>query len=131
MGIYLADGAIWYVFVNRPSCYLWSFYPTQLCGADGGGLVVDVNGKRGKNRPGFDMFNFYFTSKASLGQYLWPEGNTYTRNGNQARFPRDCRWDIVSVREGGGCTAWVLTNENMDYLHCPEKLGWNKAKSCK
>ena len=21
--------------------------------------------------------------------------------------------------------------ENMDYLKCPEKLGWNKAKSCK
>ena len=28
-------------------------------------------------------------------------------------------------------TAWVIYNKNMDYLHCPEKLGWDKAQSCK
>ena len=29
------------------------------------------------------------------------------------------------------CAAWVIFNGNMDYLHCREKLGWDKAKSCK
>ncbi len=29
------------------------------------------------------------------------------------------------------CTAWIIYNDNMDYLHCPEKLGCNKASSCK
>ena len=35
---------------------------------------------------------------------------------------------------GGGnmfaCTAWVLYNENMDYLHCDD-LSWNGKHSCK
>lgn len=29
------------------------------------------------------------------------------------------------------CTAWVVYNENLDYLHCPDKLDWDKASSCK
>ena len=110
ISLFLTDGTVWYV---------------------SGGLVVDINGKRGKNKWGYDIFNFYLTSESSLGQYLWPEGNTRITNGNQAQFPRDCRWDVPSGRLGKACTAWVLTNENMDYFYCPEKLGWNKAHSCK
>ena len=131
ISLFLADGTVWYVSVNNPSCYYQWYYPYKLCAADGGGLVVDLNGKRGKNKSGYDIFNFYLTSDSSLGQYLWPEGNKHITNGNQAQFPRDCRWDNPSSRLGKGCTAWVLINENMDYLHCPEKLGWNKARSCK
>lgn len=129
--LFLADGTIWDVAVNNPSCYNQWYYPYKLCAADGGNLVVDLNGKRGKNKRGYDIFNFYLTSESSLGQYLWPEGNERITNGNQSQFPRDCRWDNPSSRLGSGCTAWVLINENMDYLHCPEKLGWNKAHSCK
>jgi len=29
------------------------------------------------------------------------------------------------------CTAWVIYNENLDYLHCPDDIGWSKARSCK
>lgn len=28
------------------------------------------------------------------------------------------------------CGAWVIYNKNMDYLHCPEQLGWDKASHC-
>lgn len=31
---------------------------------------------------------------------------------------------------GGNCAAWVIINKNMDYLRCPDKLGWKKASSC-
>ena len=31
---------------------------------------------------------------------------------------------------GGGCTAWVLHNENMDYLKCADKLSWDGNKTC-
>ena len=31
---------------------------------------------------------------------------------------------------GGYCAAWVIINKNMDYLRCPDKLGWKKASSC-
>ena len=29
------------------------------------------------------------------------------------------------------CGAWIIYNKNMDYLHCPEQLGWDKATHCK
>ena len=32
---------------------------------------------------------------------------------------------------GQGCTAWVIYNKNMDYLHCRDKLSWDGAHSCK
>lgn len=36
-----------------------------------------------------------------------------------------------NVRESGrGCTAWVIFNENMDYLHCDD-LSWDGKKKCK
>lgn len=31
---------------------------------------------------------------------------------------------------GGACTAWVLINENMDYLKC-KGLSWSGNKKCK
>ncbi len=42
-----------------------------------------------------------------------------------------CDPRLESANIGRGCTAWVLINKNMDYLHCREKLGWDKASSCK
>ena len=30
----------------------------------------------------------------------------------------------------GGCTAWVIVNGNMDYLKCPDELGWDKKSGC-
>ena len=43
--------------------------------------------------------------------------------------------DTIFRRECGGnhvhCTAWVIYNENMDYLHCIDDLSWFGAKSCK
>ena len=32
---------------------------------------------------------------------------------------------------GQHCTAWVIYNKNMDYLHCHDKLSWDGAHSCK
>lgn len=43
-------------------------------------------------------------------------------------------WEFNQCKNGNNrtrCTAWVIYNGNMDYLHCPDKLGWNKARSCK
>ena len=46
-------------------------------------------------------------------------------------FETNCVGDKTKRQAGRGCTAWVIINENMDYLRCPEKLGWDKARSCK
>ncbi|MBR1754785.1 type II secretion system protein, partial [bacterium] len=31
---------------------------------------------------------------------------------------------------GRGCTAWVIYNENMDYLHCRDDLSWDGKTKC-
>lgn len=33
-------------------------------------------------------------------------------------------------KSGRGCAAWVIVNENMDYLHCND-LNWNTKTKCK
>ena len=35
----------------------------------------------------------------------------------------------LDIRPAQGQT--FIVNENMDYKRCPEKLGWDKASSCK
>ena len=37
--------------------------------------------------------------------------------------------EINSYVNGAGCAAWVLLNENLDYLHCAD-LSWNGKKKC-
>ena len=32
-------------------------------------------------------------------------------------------------KAGFACAAWVIYNENMDYLHCSD-LGWSGRKRC-
>lgn len=46
-------------------------------------------------------------------------------------FESYCNPDSQNRLNGYGCTAWVIYNENMDYLHCRSKLQWSGAKKCK
>lgn len=84
---------------------------------------------------GENVFGFYFTpthieplgaNKAELaGAYpymVWDrfdETCVYTWNDSVAGPDRN----------GSACTAWVILNKNMDYLHC--NLKWNGHSSCK
>ena len=73
---------------------------------------------RGKN-------NFYFIINKNG---LYPEG---TMDDTGTPFTK-CDPNYTPQRDSGrGCTAWVIYNKNMDYLHCREKLGWDKKRSCK
>lgn len=86
-------------------------------------ILVDVNGKKAPNTLGKDLFAFNVFSSG-----IFPAGF----DGDPALpFETLCR-DIKN--NGGslgfGCTAWVMENENMDYLRC-NNLSWNGAKTCK
>ena len=84
-----------------------------------GVLDMDLNGvDTPPNRVGEDFFYFWITDKGII-----PRGTPDSTEGQD--FENKCL-DVHSA-----CTAWVLANQNLDYLHCPEKLGWNKASSCK
>lgn len=52
-----------------------------------------------------------------------PEGNTKGKLSDS-----NCK--TSSGGTGRSCTAWVIINENMDYLHCDD-LEWDKKTKCK
>ena len=79
--------------------------------------TIDVNGAKKPNMHGKDVFNFYFTKSRVLPY------------GTQVAYPFD-RYCAKNSSESIGCTAWVLYNENLDYLHC-NNLSWSSKTRCK
>ncbi len=75
---------------------------------------------------GVSEFNFYISPKG-----IMPYGH---QNHALRSFEDYCditnKNGIVSNAQGRSCTAWVLYNENMDYLHCSD-LSWDGKHSCK
>ena len=118
----LADGTIiGHLYLNNTACNTnWgSGALSQSCGS----FKVDLNSSKKPNMYGKDIFQFDITANGIV-----PSGIATDISGNN--FEESCI-KSNSRMNGVGCTGWVIYNENMDYLKCPEKLGWNKAKSCK
>ena len=116
----LADGTIiGHLYLNNTACNTnWgSGALSQSCGS----FKVDLNGSKKPNMYGKDIFQFDITVNGIV-----PSGIATDISGNN--FEESCI-KSDSRMNGVGCTGWVIYNENMDYLKCPEKLGWNKAKS--
>lgn len=85
-------------------------------------IMFDVNGPQKPNVLGKDYFTFYVTKYG-----LIPSGTV-----NEWQFPfgaGDYGCDLSSYRTGYGCTAWVIYNENMDYLKC-NNLSWSGPLKC-
>lgn len=88
-------------------------------------IHTDINGMKGPNTWGKDRFEFYVYKHRIL-----PAGHPEMTAGDI--FDGNCiNGENGTLFDGHGCGAWVLYNENLDYLKCPEKLGWDKASSCK
>ncbi len=84
-------------------------------------LYIDVNGGVNPNIFGKDFFSFYVTKYGVIPTGLPEEFDT------NHSFAKNC---IGENANGMGCTAWVIYNENMDYLHCKD-LSWDGKHSCK
>ena len=78
-------------------------------------IYIDINGAKEPNTHSKDYFTFYLTN-----QNIIPEG---TQDETRYVFEEDCS----SI--GRGCTAWVIFNDNMDYLKCSD-LDWNGKHKC-
>lgn len=77
-----------------------------------GYILADIDGpKKGKNKLGDDVFQFYITEKG-----IFPQGGPDLLEDNNA------------IGEGWGTTWWILNNKNMDYLKCPTKLTFKKIR---
>jgi hypothetical protein len=81
-------------------------------------IYVDVNGFKPPNQLGKDFF--YFHIKDSR---VFPHGAPEVSATN---FKTLC---VNAGATGTGCAAWVIFNENMDYLHCDD-LSWNGKTKC-
>ena len=79
-------------------------------------ITVDIDGNKGKNTHGYDVFYFNLTDSGIV-----PQG-TVNETKNLVSFA-DC------YKSGRGCAAWVIFNKNMDYLHC-KGLSWAGKHSC-
>ena len=50
--------------------------------------------------------------------------------GKDSSFKNRCNLNANGTYVGRGCTAWVIYNKNMDYLHCND-LSWDGKTKCK
>ena len=97
----LADGTLVGVYIGGPI----------------GDLYVDIDGpNKGSNTFGKDVFVFRVNNSE-----IYPYGYDITT---------DNMLKINCFNNGDHCTNWVIQNENMDYLKCPDKLSITNT-SCK
>lgn len=83
-----------------------------------GNIAVDINGSLRPNSHNQDLFFFYFLEGGQVVPYGM-QGAAYNS------FEDTCITNMDN-----GCTAWVIFNENMDYLHCKD-LSWDGKHKCK
>lgn len=104
-----------FVLSDGVSVAIWAAQPGS------GDIMVDVNGKKGPNTTGKDAF-WFGIKDTSIVPYGIKDEHPYTFE--------NCINPIGAYYTSRGCTAWVIFNENMDYLHCKD-LSWDGKTRCK
>jgi prepilin-type N-terminal cleavage/methylation domain-containing protein len=106
---------------NRPAC---GVSENDNCGY----ISVDINGKKLPNQQGVDIFSFFIMNNRILPMGGIGSSNPYSfkyRCLDKTKTIYGSSYGLI----GEACTAWVLQNENMDYLHCDD-LSWEGKHSC-
>ena len=122
------DGST-FIFQNYTDVCNWGAGNTPSLKKICGSIFVDINGVNGPNIMGKDIFEFWLTTNG-----VFPTG---TKDDTRKPMKEYCNSERVFGQNynnwfanGSACTAWVLYNENMDYLRCD--LDWDSGKSsCK
>lgn len=84
--------------------------------------------KNGRCTLGKDLFYFVMTSDNGI----LPTGLQYSNSKfyTNVLFESRCNKKVDHDLNGYSCTAWVIYNGNMDYLHCDD-LSWSGKHKCK
>ncbi len=78
-------------------------------------FVFDMNGKKGPNTLGRDIFRFYLNADRK-DDFIYPISEENLRS-------------CVAANNGGWeCAQWVIQKGNMDYLDCPGNYNWTRNK---
>ena len=85
-------------------------------------IYADINGHKPPNQLGVDFFYWFI-----VGDRIYPGGvpSCGKYGCNPQKFITGC-----AKANGYDCTAWVIYNENMDYLKC-DNLSWEGKHKCK
>lgn len=98
------------VLANGTSFWILNL-PASISGEEtyAGQIGIDINGNKRPNKFGVDFFWFTFNKNGELfaGRGQGP-GGTYW---NCELSPSNSNWS-----NGYGCSEWIITHENMDYL---------------
>ena len=108
-----------FVLSDGVSVGIWG---TGGTGPNYGPIIVDINGKKKPNTTGKDAFWFALKENSIAPYGMQDEAS----NDNF----ENCLNPVNAYYTSRGCTAWVLFNENMDYLHCKD-LSWSGKTRCK
>ena len=115
----LADGTLMMSYVESATCSSeMGDTPAlkNICGT----YTIDINGYKKPNILGQDFFSFWLTKYGII-----PIGSA--QETDSTAFTVDCKDRNNS--NGYGCAAWVIYNDNMDYLHCTD-LTWGGKTKC-
>jgi hypothetical protein len=103
--------------------------PSEMLSSCCGYIDIDVNGDKEPNLFGVDQFEFLIT-KYGIVPYGLPDMYlTINVPDSGSYFKRHCQGYGTTTWTGWGCAAWVIYNENMDYLHCDD-LSWDVKTKC-
>ncbi len=111
----LNDGTVVSVLVQSTDCNNLNL---GICGE----YYADINGEKGPNIDGKDVFFFVLTKDGQIRPYGTPEYDEF----KMYSFQQGC---LATDSEGTSCSGWVVMNGNMDYLHCDD-LSWNGKHKC-
>lgn len=89
-------------------------------------IYTDLNGQKGPNVFGRDVFRFFLSQKGIL-----PDGKIAMDKNVQDNYNKSCIEQPQDYTRGLGCTSWVIINQNMDYLRCPGELSYDGKTQCK
>lgn len=127
-GVY--DDANYPKIILNDGTLVWGLTLSSTCGVSIGTsqqlqnvcgfYVLDVNGNKGPNQWGKDTFELWLTKYGII-----PQGSSQQTGSH--KFDTACK--DKSTGNGLGCAAWVIYNENMDYLKC-STLAWGGQTTC-
>ena len=109
----LTDGSSYAIRVDNAACNIVkgnNEYLKHVCGI----VFIDINGLRKPNVAGKDKFEFYITSYG-----VYPRGSMFETSVSRLDGPEGCS---NMEAKGYGCSAWVISKGNMDYLY--DTVSW-------
>ena len=130
--IVLSDGTTFLIKAGNGDGYksLWCSSQKNKTGnrynGNCGYIYIDINGNKRPNAGGRDVFSFKIFKDG-----ISPAGGPYDTVWTES-FKVKCKREYLNSNSYHlvNCAAWVIYNENMDYLHCDD-LSWNGKTKCK